>query len=1284
MFVIKRSGQKVPMRYDSITDRNIELSKDLDIDVAYLSKMVIQSLKNGMTTTEIDELAAETAAYMSSYEPDYDVLAARITVSNHQKSTSSSFFETMKQIYEHINKDTGRKSNVINEHFMKFIETHKETIDNSIDYSKDFNYSYFGFKTLLRLYLIKVDKKIVERPQHMLMRVACAIHSNTNGGGDITRAIQCYKDMADGYYTHASPTLFNSGASRQQLSSCFLLDTDDDLKHIYETNLKCALISKHGGGIGVNITKVRAKGSTIHSTNGVSDGIVPMIQVFNSTARYCNQCMVPDTIIYTKNGQKQIKDVKPLDEVITVDGTFKPVVDIFINNVDKEILKIRSTYSFEEIRVTKEHQILSIQGQNKQTNFNVILNRLNKSIIKPEYVSAEELTTDSFIGFPLQKLPNQDDYMSYGDDFFRFYGIMLGDGHICSNRNEAGVTLNEKTKLNTMIFIKKYLNNLGIHYWETHGNNCISIRWTNTYSGVSYNDLYNENKEKRVHSNYMNLIKSHRINIIKGLLETDGSNLKEVYFTTTSYELAHNLRYLLLSLGILSSGHIDKVDLGKTREIRPDQFITNKKISYDLRISKHPLLNDIIDLQTPGLYTKYFVYDNIIWSRIKDIKTEHYTGQVYDLGILNNNNYLVGSFGLVHNSGKRKGSIAMYLEPWHPDVVEFLALRYNQPPEELRARDIFLALWVNDLFMKRVEEDGIWSLFCPSVVPQLAETYGDEFEHIYLQAEQDKKYMKQMKARELFEKITHAQIETGLPYILYKDSVNKKNMQENIGIIRSSNLCVSGDTKILTKQGHIEINKLVNKETEIWNGFEWSTVIPKQTGENQPLLEVELSNGIKIKCTEYHKFPIVNNPEDESYELIEAIKLDKGQCLLKYSFPEDTTNIKLTINSVKILHGLHDTFCFTENKRNLGMFNGVLLGNCAEILEVTNGSSTSVCNLASISLPKYIRYIDGKPIFDYEKLYQITKTIVRNIDNIIDINYYPIEEAKKNNTDYRPMGIGIQGLADVFAMFKAPWGCVDADTLNRNIFEIIYYAAVEASHELALERGSYSAFEGSPYSKGILQYHLWNETPTTFNWNWKALEEKVKRGMRNSLLIALMPTASSSQILGNNECFEAFTSNLYSRSTLAGDFIILNKHLARDLKQLNLWNKDIVNKIIENDGSVQGIEEIPDDLKEVYKTVWEIKQSVIVKYAAMRAPFVDQTQSMNIFFEHPTNRLLSSLHMMGWKAGLKTGNYYIRSKPSRNAVKFTILKEKEKKGKEYVKDGKKMICTEDICVACSS
>lgn len=1147
MFVIKRNGERAPMRYDCITERNIALSKDLDINPEYLSKMVIQSLKTGMTTNEIDDLAAETAAYMSTYEPDYDTLAARISISNHQKNTSSSLLETMKKLRGFIDTKTGKEVNIIREELIQFVELHQTDIDSAIDYSKDFNYSYFGFKTLQRLYLLKAGECIVERPQHMIMRVALELHFRDG----IERVIDTYRDMSDGYYTHASPTLFNAGTIKNQSSSCFLLSMEDELEHIYETTKRCALISKHGGGIGIDISKVRCKGSRIHSTNGTSDGLVPMIKVLNATSVYCNQCFTPETIIYTKNGQKQIKDVQPLDEVITIDGTFKPVIDVFTNEVDKEILKIRSTYSFEDIGVTKEHQVLAIRGQSKSTNFNVILNRLNKNIITPEYVSASELNTNDFIGFPIQKLPRTDNYKTYGNDFFRFYGIMLGDGCIRSNRNEASVTLNEQSKINTLLFVRNYLTKLGIHYWETKGINCINVRWTNTHSGITYDDLYNQNKDKRIHVKYMNLTRKHRIHLIKGLIETDGSNLKEVYFSTSSYELGHNIRYLLLSLGILSSGHNRKIELNTPREIRPGKYIINRKKAYNIRISKHPVLSEIMDVKQQGLFTKYFIYNNIIWSRIKKISTYNYAGKVYDLGILNNNNYVVGSFGIVHNSGKRKGSFAAYLQPWHADIFDFLALRYNTPPEELRARDIFLAVWMNDLFMKRVEEpNGVWSLFCPSVVPELNETFGDEFEQIYLKAESEGKYVRQIKARELWEKIMHAQIETGLPYISYKDSINKKNMQSNIGIIRSSNLC-------------------------------------------------------------------------------------------------------------------------------------------NEIVEVTSKDSVAVCNLASVSLPKFVEYSsDNTPIFNYDKLYHITKKIVRNIDNIMDTNYYPINEAKTNNIDYRPMGIGLQGLADVFAMFKVGWeNNVTSKDLNRRISETMYYAAVEASHELALERGSYSAFEGSPYSKGILQYHLWNSKPVT-SFDWEGLSQKVKKGMRNSLLIALMPTASSSQILNNNEAAEAFTSNIYSRVTLAGNFIMMNKHLVRDLKALKLWNKELVNKIIEHDGSVQTITEIPEDVRKVYKTVWEISQREIIDMAADRGPFVDQTQSMNIFIDRPTNSRLTSMHFYGWKKGLKTGMYYLRSKPSRSAVKFSLMNTstEEKKGVEY-KDkvtGKIMVCTEDVCTMCSS
>lgn len=954
MFVIKRSGEKVPVRYDSITDRNIELSKGLNIDVAYLSQKVIESLKNGMTTNEIDDLSSETAAYMSTYEPDYDVLAARISVSNHSKNTSSDFIQTMRYIHDYVSKVNSKRLNVISEKFMKFVENNKDRIQKTINYDRDFNYSYFGFKTLQRLYLLRIDGKIIERPQHMLMRVACCIHgpNSFQPEGDIERAIQCYEDMSSGFYTHASPTLFNAGSEHNQLASCFLVHMEDDLNHIYETNKRCALISKYGGGIGIDISKVRAKGSIINSTNGTSDGIVPMIKVFNATSVYCNQCFVGTTKIFTSSGIKPIEKIARNDLVLTHSNLFFPVDKVHKRHINENIFSIKTEKNSEDpLQVTSEHYIMTCGDiTDKKINY--------------EWKPAKDLVE--------------------GDRMI----------HVVDQRPYTYTMTNPDMKTGTITI-------------------------------------------------------------------TDDAQLEN-------------------------------------------------------------MLNKIVSI-----------------SQI------HYEGIVYDLTVMRDSTYHT-LHGVVHNSGKRKGSFAMYLQPWHPDIVDFISLRYNNPPEELRARDIFLALWINDIFMKRVEKDEMWSLICPSTVPELNETFGDDFEQVYLRAEQDKKYVRQIRARELWEKILHAQTETGLPYILYKDSINRKSMQSNIGLVRSSNLC-------------------------------------------------------------------------------------------------------------------------------------------AEIVEVTHKDSIATCNLASISLPKFINTTGQLPVFNYLELIDVTKTIVRNIDNIIDINYYPVEEARSNNLDYRPMGIGVQGLADVFAMFKVAWGSEKATYLNRSIFETIYYAAVQASHELSLERGSYSKFEGSPYSKGILQYDLWNETPIT-NWNWSGLKENVKKGMRNSLLIALMPTASSSQILNNNECIEAFTSNLYSRNTLAGDFIVLNKHLVRDLKQLNLWNKSIVDQIVENDGSVQTIHEIPSELRDIYKTTWEISQKIVIDYSADRAPFVDQTQSLNIFMDHPTNAKLSSMHMYGWKKGLKTGSYYIRSKAARNAVKFSILKEnkKEKQSKTYVKNGKTYTCTDDVCIACAA
>jgi ribonucleoside-diphosphate reductase alpha subunit len=760
MFIINRSGQQESVRYDKITDRNIELATDLDVDVYKLSQDVIKGLKSGMTTAEIDILSAETAAYLSGKNPDYDILATRISISNLHKSTNPNLLET----YSLIKKNN---ETLFSDEMLEYVTENHLELQKAIDYRKDYNYHYFGFKTLEAGYLIKIDGKIVERPQQMLMRVALQNY----GRLDLQKVIECYKEMSKGMFTHASPTMFNSCSKKPQLSSCFLLTLEDSLHGIYSSLYRAAHISKHAGGIGFNISKIRAAGSEIKGTNGKSDGIVPMLRVFNATCRYVNQ------------------------------------------------------------------------------------------------------------------------------------------------------------------------------------------------------------------------------------------------------------------------------------------------------------------------------------------------------------------------GGRRKGAFCAYIELHHPDIFDFLDLSLKTATdEERRTRDMFLALWICDLFMKRVKEDGVWSLFCPNTVKELHDTYGEEFERIYLKAEEDKKYVKQIRARDLWEVIIHRQIETGMPYTLYKDSINKKSNQSNIGIIRCSNLC-------------------------------------------------------------------------------------------------------------------------------------------AEIVEYSDDDSIAVCNLASIALPKFVK---STTTFDFHELGRITEMVVENLNNIIDRNYYPIPEARDNNLKHRPIGIGVQGLADVFALMKIEWGDEKSRYLNRAIFETIYYHAVKKSHELALRDGSYASFEGSPISQGKLQYHLWNDKPWSISddsekrknalvsWDWESLEEKVKSGMINSLLIALMPTATSSNILGNNECFEPFTSNLYTRTVLAGDFIQVNRHLYRDLKKLGLWTNEIVSKITCNEGSIQSITEIPEDIRRLYKTVWEIPQRIVIDLAADRAPFIDQTQSMNIHFENPTKADMTKMHFYGWEKGLKTGSYYLRTKPAVSAVKFAVMKKPER------------------------
>lgn len=759
MLVLKRDGRRESVRFDKITARIENLCYELDpkfIQPIEVAKKVIDGLYDGVSTTELDNLAAEVCASLTVKHPDYATLAARIAISNLHKTTSQSFSNTMKRLYTYVNPKTGGNASLIDPEVYGIVKKNAARLDETIDYKRDFGYDYFGYKTLEKSYLIRLDGKVVERPQHMLMRVAVGIHKE-----DIESAIETYNLLSEKWFTHATPTLFNAGTPKPQLSSCFLLTMkDDSIDGIYDTLKDCAKISQSAGGIGLSIHHVRAKGSYIKGTNGVSNGIVPMLRNFDMTARYVDQ-----------------------------------------------------------------------------------------------------------------------------------------------------------------------------------------------------------------------------------------------------------------------------------------------------------------------------------------------------------------------GGGKRKGSFAIYLEPWHADVKDFLELKRNHGKEEMRARDLFYAMWIPDLFMKRVEQNEDWSLFCPNEAPGLSDCHSEEFERLYEKYEKEGRARETIKAQELWFEILESQIETGTPYMLYKDAANGKSNQKNLGTIKSSNLCT-------------------------------------------------------------------------------------------------------------------------------------------EIIEYTAPDEVAVCNLASLALPKFITTgTDGKAFFDHQKLYEITKVATKNLNKVIDVNYYPVEEARKSNFRHRPIGLGVQGLADAFIMVRMPFDSPEAKGLNEDIFETIYYAAMETSMELAKTQGTYETYEGCPASQGIFQFDMWNVTPKSNRYDWVSLKEKVKKyGLRNSLLVAPMPTASTSQILGNNECFEPYTSNIYTRRTLSGEFIIVNKHLMKDLIELGLWNDSMRNRLISTNGSVQSVPGIPQHIKDIYKTVWEISQKIIIDMAADRGAYICQSQSMNIFMQDPNFGKLTSMHFYAWKKGLKTGMYYLRSQAATSAIKFTLDK----------------------------
>jgi len=1416
MKIKKRDGHLENLSFDKIVYRLKKLANDKtlgqlkSIDTDIIAQKVVSTIYDGVSSTELDEEAARIAISMTE-NLEFGKLASRIVISNMHKNTTECFSQVMENLYGNIDKN-GNNAPVLADDIIDIIRKNKDILNDSIDYTRDYKFDYFGFKTLEKSYLMKINGKVVERPQHLYMRVAIQVHKDS-----IEEIIKTYNLISQHYFTFASPTMFNGGSRLQNLSSCFLLNTKDSIDGIFKTMSDCAKISKVGGGIGLDINNIRSKGTIIRGTNGHSDGIIPMLKVYNEISTYVNQCFIPDTWVYSKNGPKQMKDITTSDFLITIDGTFKQVNQVIKNDINKEILEIRATNTLFPVKVTKEHELYLLKNQKKITNYSVIKNRLEKGLIKPEFYDAKDLTEDDLVGFPIPTYEADNDIHDL--DYYKFYGIMLGNGHICDGRNEFNITLDN---YDLKDFVKTYLKDKNIHYWECENKTeCSSIRWCDSdLLNLTREMLYDSNNEKYIKDEFLHLPIPKIMKILEGLLRTDCLNLKELVFTSSSQKLVMQTRYLLLRLGILTSGNV-KNNIEKSH--------ITKQLSYYLRIPKHPNLSKIINFKETGQYFKYFEWNGILWGRIKSIHKITYKGEVYDFNMIDNHNYLT-DMGLVHNSGKRKGSFAMYLSPHHPDIFEFLDLRKNQGSESLRARDLFLAVWVPDLFMKQVEIDGEWYLMDPDECPNLNDVYGDEYETLYWKYVEENRFKRKVKAQDIWLKILESQIETGTPYILYKDAANKKSNQKNIGPIRSSNLCVAPETMILTSNGYYTIKKLENQTVDVWNGQEFTKTTIQKTGENQELIKIKLSNGTELECTPYHKFYIVTSSQSPKIQKIEAKDLKPNMKLIKSDFPIITDGLsdflypyehglnnkksptmvpinynidiklrwleglvdrngymcksknlngiqissmnKIFLENVKYMlqtlgcdpkineqrqstqkgyrllitswdvatlyklgfrpkklkitgvypthntkrwiqvkeiietHRISDTYCFKEEKRGMGIFNGILTGQCAEVLLHSNPDEYSCCNLASIALPKYVD-IDPEtkiPFYNHQKLYEVAKHIVLPMNNVIDFNYYPVPETERSNLAHRPIGVGVQGLSDTYIKMRYPFESKEAKKLNKEIFETIYFGLLTGSMELAKKDGTYSTFKGSPMSEGKLQFDLWVDYNNiniseylSGRWDWETLRQNIKEyGVRNSTLTTCMPTASSAQIMGNTESFEPFDSCIFKRRVLSGEYIIANKHLVEDLTKLKLWNKEMKDLIIAHNGSIQNIENIPDNIKELYKTVWEIKMKDFIDQSVERGPFIDMTQSLNLFMASPTIKKLTSMHFYAWKQGLKTGIYYLRSKASSGASKFTIdpnmekkIKEKQKKGKSLTKQEEEAIlmCSienKEACMMCTS
>ena len=1207
MNVTKRNGELETVSFDKILQRIKRQGKEVGIKVNYtaLAMKVIDQLFDGISTTKIDELSAEQCASMASVHYDYNTLAGRIIVSSHQKNTTESFSKVMEELYAFTDK-LGKRSPLVSDELIAVVREYADSLDELCDYSRDFLIDYFGFKTLDRAYLMKINGRSVERPQHMWLRVSIGIHGN-----QINNVIETYNLMSQKYFTHATPTLFNAGTPRPQLSSCFLIAMENDsIDGIYNTLKDCALISKYAGGIGLHIHNIRATGSHIRGTNGTSNGIVPMLRVFNNTAKYVDQCVHPDTIIYTTQGPIKIKKcVTGETQIFNLVGETEVIKDVLEHAYDGPIREIYVDGAITPMKITGEHPVYVSKNGNES----------------PEWIDAKDVSTGDHILTVQPKFTKDIASISEADCYI--YGLLMRYGRITDSLYEITEIPTEEV----LSYIKNYLRLRLVEFTESKN----AIQWKPAiHLPFRKSDLYNSLGLTEIHYRWLNLPVEKSRHILAGILY----NNKEFPFDIR--RIFPFIKYIAMRMG-----HVVNLDL-----------IKNK-----------PLMSTLVK----GIIAQ--PSDGFLRQTVVNVRETMYTGFLYDLQMEAQHDYLL-EYGIVHNGGgKRNGSFAIYLEPWHADIEVFLQMRKNTGDEELKARDLFYALWIPDLFMERVKTNGKWTLMCPDECPGLADVYGDAFKTLYESYEQAGKGKSTMNARDLWFRILDAQMETGTPYILYKDSANKKSNQKNLGTIKSSNLCVAPETLVLTDKGNIQIQTLKDYTINVWNGEEFSEVTIRQTGTDQELITVKFDNGTTIDCTLLHKFYVLD--QNNNVIKMNAGDLTPGMELEPFMVFDNPHVFHVKVVDIKITGRRDNTFCFTENNRGRGTFNGIVTGQCSEIIQYSDENETAVCNLASIGLPTFVR---NDKTFDYEKLHEVAKVVTKNLNNIIEVNYYPTEKTRVSNMRHRPIGIGVQGLADVFFLMGNAFLSEEAREINRLIFETIYHGALEASCELAELRGPYETFQGSPASQGVLQFDLWGVNPGSDRYDWDSLKEQIKRhGLRNSLLLAPMPTASTSQILGFNECIEPITSNIYSRRTIAGEFIQANKYLMEELIGLGLWNEKIKNNIIANHGSIQQIELIPQEIKDKYKTVWELQMRGLIDMSADRGAFICQSQSLNLWLEDPNYNTLTAMHFYSWQKGLKTGIYYLRRRGKHQAQQFTIEPEKTEHSSSYSQD-------DEICEMCSS